>query len=147
TATNGNEGLNKLKETVPDIVISDVMMPEMNGIEFCKKVKSDVRTSHIPFILLTARTPAMYKIEGFETGADDYITKPFSMDVLEARINNLIASRKKIIAQYKTELNTQPQNVDITSPDEIFLAKVMDFIENNLSEPALNVEKMAKEVG
>src|SRR5690606_16857446 len=90
---------------------------------------------------------AMYKIEGFETGADDYITKPFSMDVLEARINNLIASRKKIIAQYKTELNTQPQNVDITSPDEIFLAKVMDFIEQNLSEPVLNVEEMAKEVG
>ena len=147
TAVNGKEGLCRLKEIVPDIIISDVMMPVMNGIEFCKKVKSDVRISHIPFILLTARTPVIYKIEGFEIGADDYITKPFRMDMLEARINNLISSRNKIIAQYKTELSTQPQNVDLTSPDEIFIAKLMDFIENNLSEPALNVEKMAKEVG
>ena len=147
TATNGKEGLQKLSEISPDLIISDVMMPEMNGIAFCKKVKSDVLISHIPFILLTARTPAIYKIEGFEIGADDYITKPFRVDVLEARINNLIESRKKIIAKYKTELASQPQNVDVTSPDEVFLAKVMVFIENNLSEPVLNVEEMAKEVG
>lgn len=147
TASNGKEALEQLKKISADIIISDVMMPEMNGIELCKKVKADVRTSHIPFILLTARTPVMYKIEGFEIGADDYITKPFRMDVLEARINNLITSRKKIMAQYKTALSTQPQNIDVTSPDEVFLAKVMDYIENNISEPALNVEEMAKEIG
>lgn len=147
TATNGKEALHKLNEVSPDLILSDVMMPEMNGIEFCKRVKSDVLTSHIPFILLTARTPAIYKIEGFETGADDYMTKPFRIDVLEARIYNLIESRKKIIAKYKTEFSSQPQNIDLNSPDEIFLAKVMKYIEDNLSEPALNVEDMAKEVG
>ncbi|MFD1628776.1 hybrid sensor histidine kinase/response regulator transcription factor [Pseudopedobacter beijingensis] len=147
TATNGKEALEKLTAISPDLIISDVMMPEMNGIEFCKRVKADALISHIPLILLTARTPAMYKIEGFEIGADDYITKPFHIDVLEARIINLIESRKKIIAKYKTEMALQPQNVDITSPDEVFLSKIMMFIENNLSEPGLNVEDMAKEVG
>ncbi|WP_317168829.1 two-component regulator propeller domain-containing protein [Parapedobacter sp. SGR-10] len=146
-AGNGKEALEKLKQIAVDIIISDVMMPVMNGIEFCKKVKSDIRISHIPFILLTARTPAMYKIEGFEIGADDYMTKPFNMDVLEARVNNLLSSRREIMERYKTELSTQPQNVDITSPDDILLAKAMDFIEKNLSEPRLNVEEMAKEVG
>lgn len=147
TATNGKEGMDKLREITPDIILSDVMMPEMDGIAFCKKVKSAIKTSHIPFILLTARTPEIYKIEGFEIGADDYITKPFSMEVLEARIENLLASRSKLIAHYKTELNTQPQQIDITSPDEVLIAKVMSFIERNLAEPALNVEEMAKEIG
>ncbi|ANH81585.1 hypothetical protein A8C56_11910 [Niabella ginsenosidivorans] len=145
TAGNGKEGMLRLKEIQPDIIISDVMLPEMDGITFCKKVKADFRTSHIPFILLTARTPVMYKIEGYETGADDYITKPFSLELLEVRIDNLIASRKELAQHFKTTLLTSPQ-IAITSPDDAFLAKVMAFIEDNVTEPVLNVEQLAKEL-
>lgn len=147
TAADGVEGLKLATELMPDIVISDVMMPNMNGITLCSKIKTDARTSHIPVILLTARTPLIFKLEGLETGADDYITKPFSIDVLETRVRNLIESRKKLRDRYRKEISLQPQNVAITSPDEKFLSKVMAFIELNMSETTLSVEELGKEVG
>jgi len=146
-AHDGVEGLKLATELIPDIVISDVMMPNMNGITLCSKIKTDTRTSHIPVILLTARTPLIFKLEGLETGADDYITKPFSIDILETRVRNLIDSRKKLRDRYRKEISLQPQNVAITSPDEKFLAKVMAFIEQNMSETTLSVEELGKEVG
>lgn len=147
TARDGAEGLKLAIELIPDIVISDVMMPNMNGITLCSKIKTDTRTSHIPVILLTARTPLIFKLEGLETGADDYITKPFSIDALEARVRNLIDSRQKLRDRYRKEISLQPQNVAITSPDEKFLTKVMAFIERNMAEPTLSVEELGKEVG
>src|SRR5690606_8159423 len=89
-AGNGREGLERSIDEIPDLIISDVMMPEMDGIELCRQLKKDERTSHIPVILLTARTALIFKVEGMETGADDYITKPFNPLYLEARVKNLI---------------------------------------------------------
>lgn len=145
-AANGQEGLEKAIELIPDIVISDVMMPLMSGTTLCSTLKNDNRTSHIPVILLTARAPIIYKIEGLETGADDYITKPFSINVLEARVWNLLEIRQKLRERYKKEVTLQPRNIAITSQDEVFLEKVMNFIEVNLAEPTLNVEELGKEV-
>lgn len=147
TAENGAIGLEKAFSIIPDIIISDVMMPEMGGTALCSKVKSDTRTSHIPVILLTARTPLIFKMEGYETGADDYINKPFNLNILEARIWNLLESRQRLRERYSKEISLQPRNIAITSPDEKFLDKVMCFIENNISEPTLSVEELAKEVG
>jgi len=144
---DGLKGWNKALEVIPDIIISDVMMPEMTGTVLCGKLKSDPRTSHIPVILLTARTPLIYKIEGLETGADDYITKPFSVRILETRVYNLLDSRKKLRERFSKDIYLQPTNMAITSPDEKFLKKVMDFIDNNMEEPTLSVEEMGKEVG
>jgi len=146
-ASNGLKGMELAFNTIPDIIISDVMMPEMNGISLCKELKSDTRTSHIPIILLTARTPLIFKIEGLETGADDYITKPFNLSVLEARIWNLLESRQKLRDRYSKEVTLQPRNIAITSPDEKFIEKVMHFIESNMAEPSLSVEELGKEVG
>ncbi|TDG36011.1 response regulator [Pedobacter changchengzhani] len=146
TAVNGKEGIEKAILSLPDIIISDVMMPEVSGTILCSTLKRDNRTSHIPIILLTARTPLVYKIEGLETGADDYITKPFSIKVVEARVWNLLASRQQLRERYKREVTLQPTNMAITLPDELFLDKVMAYIENNMAEPTLSVEELGKEV-
>ncbi|TZF82793.1 response regulator [Pedobacter sp. BS3] len=147
TASNGLQGFEIALNIIPDIIISDVMMPEMNGIALCSKLKADTRTSHVPVILLTARTPLIFKIEGLETGADDYITKPFNLTMLEARVWNLLDSRQKLRERYRKEISLQPTNIAITSPDEKFLEKVMNFIEKNITEPTLSVEELGKEVG
>lgn len=147
TAENGKEGLEKAFNLIPDIVISDVMMPIMDGIELCKKLKTDARTSHIPVVLLTARTPIIFNIEGLETGADDYITKPFNLNALEARIWNLLDNRQKLRDRYSKEITLQPTNVAITSPDEKFLEKIMAFIEKNIAEPELSVEELGNVAG
>lgn len=147
TAPDGLKGWEIAVEIIPDIIISDVMMPQMNGTMLCNKIKSDIRTSHIPVVLLSARTPLIFKIEGLETSADDYITKPFSVNILEARVRNLVESRKKLRDRYRKEISLQPQNVAITSPDEKFLSKVMNFIEANIAEPTLTVEELGKEIG
>jgi ligand-binding sensor domain-containing protein/signal transduction histidine kinase/DNA-binding response OmpR family regulator len=146
-AADGQIGWDMAVELIPDIIISDVMMPNMSGTILCSKLKTDARTSHIPIILLTARTSLIYKIEGLETGADDYITKPFSLQLLEKRINNLLDLRRKLRERYSREIHLQPTNTAITSPDEKFLEKVMKFIEQNMEESNLSVEEMGKEVG
>jgi len=95
SAYNGKEGINLAQNQLPNLIISDIMMPEMDGFELCKNIREDELVSHIPIILLTAKTDADSKVRGFEYGADDYVSKPFEHGVLIARINNLIASRKK----------------------------------------------------
>jgi ligand-binding sensor domain-containing protein/signal transduction histidine kinase/DNA-binding response OmpR family regulator len=147
TAADGVQGFEKASTLIPDIIISDVMMPNMSGTALCSKLKTDARTSHIPVILLTARTTLLYKIEGLETGADDYITKPFSIRILETRVKNLLELRKKLRERFSKEVHLQPRNIAITSPDEKFLEKVMSFIERNMEESTLSVEEMGKEVG
>jgi len=145
-ASNGKEGIEKALSFIPDIIISDVMMPEVSGVDLCRIIKSDSRTSHIPIILLTARTPLIYRIEGLETGADDYLTKPFSIKMVESRVWNLLHTRQQLRERYSREVTLQPTNQAITSLDEVFLHKVMSFIENNLTEPTLNVEDLGKDV-
>ena len=146
-AADGEEGRYMAGKHIPDIIISDVMMPHKDGIALCKELKSDVHTSHIPIILLTARTPLIFKIEGFETGADDYITKPFSLQMLETRVKNLVVSRARLRERFKTEISLQPTHVAITSPDEQFLHKVLAYLEENIADVDLRVEDIGRAVG
>lgn len=145
-AKNGEEGKVLAFKHLPDIIISDVMMPKENGINLCKILKNDIRTSHIPIILLTARTPLIFKIEGFETGADDYITKPFHIDVLDTRIRNLIQSRQRLRQRFKTEMTLQPTDIAVSSPDERFLKSLLSYIEENMGNSELRVNDICKAV-
>ncbi len=146
-AANGKEGIEKAIELIPDIIISDVMMPVTDGIELCRKLKSDMRTSHIPIILLTARTASLYKVEGLETGADDYLTKPFRMDELKLRIKNILNNRKILRERYMKEALLQPKEIIITSPDEKFLINLIEIIENHIDQSEFKVELLIRELG
>jgi ligand-binding sensor domain-containing protein/signal transduction histidine kinase/DNA-binding response OmpR family regulator len=146
-ALDGTEGWIKATESIPDIIISDVMMPGMTGTALCYALKNDERTSHIPIILLTAKDTLFYKVEGLETGADDYIVKPFNLKLLEVRIWNLLESRIKLADKYRREVTLQPTNIAITSVDELFLDKVMHYIEANIADENLGVESLSNEVG
>lgn len=146
-AQDGKEGLEKGIEEIPDLVISDVMMPEMDGFELCKHLKTDERTNHIPVVLLTARADAESKIEGLETGADDYLPKPFDIKELNVRIKNLIEQRQKLREKYAHELTINPSHLAITSANERFLNRALEFIEEHLSDSNLSVEEFGKEIG
>ena len=145
-ATNGKEGLEKAIALVPDIIISDVMMPQMDGFTMTEKIKKDERSSHIPVILLTAKAGQQHKIEGLETGADDYLTKPFDAKELLTRIENLINQRKLLRKKFAGTIQLKPSEVAVKSLDEIFLANVMQTIEKNMEEDEFGVEELAKKV-
>ena len=157
-ASDGQQGLALANEIVPDLIVSDVMMPVMNGLEFCQRVKSSLATSHIPVILLTARALSQHQIEGYESGADAYITKPFSADLLLARISNLLKSRqllkglfgtenKEEVKEENKEKSTKTVQQPLTEKEDIFLTKFRDFIEKNLSDSDLGVETIGAELG
>jgi ligand-binding sensor domain-containing protein/signal transduction histidine kinase/CheY-like chemotaxis protein/AraC-like DNA-binding protein len=146
-AENGETGLQKAIETNPQLIISDVMMPVMDGIELCRRIKTDPRTSHIPVVLLTARTALTFKYEGLETGADDYITKPFSARYLLLRVKNLIKQRKSIQEHFKREAICDPGSITLTSVDEKILKKAMDYIIENMANPSISVTKISAHVG
>ena len=139
-AGNGDAGFDIACATVPDLIVTDVMMHPVNGIEFCKKLKVDERTSHIPVIMLTALSGAKEKIAGLETGADDYITKPFSTRELLVRISNLVNQRKKLRQLFAGPLKLEPGAISVTSADEKFLQKLIRIIEENIDNPELEVE-------
>jgi signal transduction histidine kinase/CheY-like chemotaxis protein/AraC-like DNA-binding protein len=139
-AENGNEGFEIACNNVPDLIITDVMMYPVNGIEFCTNVKNDERTSHIPVIMLTALSGSQDKITGLETGADDYISKPFSPQELLIRANNLIAQRKKLRQLFSSAMNIEPRSITVTSADEKFLQKLILLIEDNIDNPDLDIE-------
>ena len=128
----------------PDLIISDVMMPKMDGFELCKKLKTDERTSHIPIILLTAKAASSDKIEGFEIGADDYIMKPFEPYELKARIKNLIEQRKRIHEHFKKHGLFEIEEKNITPIDQKFLQKVFNLINQHISDPSLSVESLVE---
>jgi len=146
-ATNGLEAWDTLLKEMPDLIVSDIMMPVMDGLELCRKIKTDNRTSHVPVILLTAKTTDQQKYEGLETGADDYITKPFNFEVLEIRIKNLIEQRKKLRQSFQQNLELQPSEIAITSLDDKFLKKIKDITEGNMHELNFSVEKLSTEFG
>lgn len=146
-AQNGKKGLELALEYLPDLIISDIMMPEVDGLEFCHQVKTDVRSSHIPVILLTARTANVFEMEGLENGADDYIIKPFDEKLLHLRVRNLIESRKKLRERYSHETALLPADLTITKPDEEFLSQIIRLVEENISSNDLSVEWLAREVG
>ena len=147
TAENGKEGLKKTIDKYPDLIISDVMMPEMDGFEFCKKIKTDERISHIPVILLTAKADLDSKIEGLEFGCDDYVTKPFEAKELQIRTKNLIEQRKKLREKFAQLNYLNPEDISVTSADETLLQRLLDVFENHIEEPDFTTEDFAREVG
>lgn len=145
-AADGLAGLELATTHLPDIIISDVMMPGMNGVELCHTLKNDNRTSHIPIIMLSARSTVAHIQEGYETGADDYVTKPFSVTLLTTRVQNLLDSRRRLREKYSQVAALPPEEIPVTGPDDIFLKTVITYIEDNIAEPTLNVEDLAAAV-
>jgi signal transduction histidine kinase/DNA-binding response OmpR family regulator/streptogramin lyase len=145
-AENGVKGLDSALQFLPDLIISDVMMPKMDGIEFCSHIKSDWQTSHIPVILLTAKASSENKIEGLETGADDYVTKPFSFRELSARIKNLLDQREKLKQKFGKNVNYKPEDITPNKADQEFLQKATITIEKNISEPEFGSDQFAQEM-
>jgi len=146
TATNGQEGLDRAVEYLPDLIISDIMMPGMDGIELCKRLNSDVKTSHIPIILLTARQSEESIIEGYQTGADAYIIKPFSTVVLNSRIQNLLASRIKLRELFGKGTFIDTKAITNNVIDEAFINKAIKIIQDNLSETEFNSETLSEKL-
>lgn len=146
-AEGGTQALERIDERRPDLVLSDVMMPEMDGFELCRRLKTDERFQDLPVILLTARTETAGEVEGFDVGADAYVEKPFDAEVLEAQIENLIAGRRRLREQYSREVVIQPSEVTVTSEGEAFLRRVRDIAEEHLSDRHFTVEAFAAEVG
>lgn len=146
-AEDGRTGWEIIIKDLPDIIISDIMMPGMDGIELCRKIKTDVRTSHIPVILLTARTAITFKYEGLETGADEYITKPFHTDILSLKIRNLLYQREMIRRMYLKESITDPEVITVTSMDEKMLKKAINYIQEHMDHTDLSIESISEHVG
>ncbi len=146
-AANGRIGLDMATENIPDLVISDVMMPEMDGNQLCAALKTDERTSHIPVILLTAKAGQESRLEGLETGADDYLTKPFDTRELLVRANNLIAQRERLRKQFSRTVVLKPKDIALTSADERFLQRIQDSLDEHLGNEQFNVEELAAGVG
>ena len=145
-AVNGNEAWEMMQEELPDLVISDVMMPQMDGNELCRLIKQDKRIAHIPVILLTARQNTEAKLEGLQTGADDYVTKPFNMTILVLRIRKLIElSRYHRVTQGM--IDPAPSEIVITSLDEKLIEKAIKYVEDNMSRTELSVEELSRELG
>jgi signal transduction histidine kinase/DNA-binding response OmpR family regulator len=143
---NGEEGLTIAKTRIPDLIISDIMMDKMDGISMCKKIKSDEKTSHIPIILLTARHAQNSKLDGYQIGADDYITKPFNVELLKTRIQNLIQQRKKLRAKYSLGLDNLNE-IDIEeSLDSKFINKLNNLIIDNIANEDLDPSYLASEL-
>ncbi len=142
-AVDGKDGWGKAAETIPDLIISDVMMPQMDGFELTRCIKQDTRTCHIPIILLTAGASHEGMLEGLETGADDYIPKPFSMELLAARVKNLIELRRQLQERMKNQLALQPHEISVSPMDEEFYNDLRQVIEKNLSDPEFSVEGLS----
>ena len=146
-AENGVEAFDKIVETLPDLVISDIMMPKKDGLQLCSEIKQDLRTGHIPVIIITAKSMVMHIKEGFQCGADDYIVKPFNMGVLLYRIRNILASRERLKELYGKKFSLESLGIETTSADDTFMQKLFEVIEQNFSNPELNVETLCKGVG
>jgi DNA-binding response OmpR family regulator/two-component sensor histidine kinase len=146
-ARNGKEGWQLALKHLPDLVVSDIMMPEMDGIELCKKIKSTQIISHTPVILLTARTNEEQKMQGFEIGADDYITKPFNFEILQSRIKNLIHQREIFHKDFRKQIEVKATDIKITSMDEKLIQNAIKFVEDKISDADFSVEDLSRELG
>jgi signal transduction histidine kinase/ligand-binding sensor domain-containing protein/CheY-like chemotaxis protein len=146
-AGNGAEGLQIATKNIPDLILSDVMMPELNGMEMCEKLKTNKHTSHIPVILLTARAGEESKLQGLETGADDYLEKPFSKKELITRIKNLIEQRQKLREKFQREIIIKPNEVTVNSMDENLIKKAIAIVEKNMPVSDFNTAVFAREIG
>jgi len=146
-AENGKIGLEMAITEMPDIIISDIMMPKMDGIEFCEKVKSEIKTSHIPVILLTARTSLIFKMEGLESGADDYINKPFNVKELLLKVRNHLHRMEQLREKFNSSKNIVPSEVTFSSIDEELLQKAIEVVEENISNEFFDIPLFCEELG
>lgn len=146
TATNGEEALHLLKERMPELVISDVMMPVMDGLEFTRRLKENIETSHIPVILLTAKAELEHHLEGFSSGADFYIEKPFYPELLIKHIENILTTRRRLIDLFKRDIYLTPSEIGHSKSDQEFIEKLTHLIEENIDHPNLDVSFILKEM-
>jgi signal transduction histidine kinase/ligand-binding sensor domain-containing protein/DNA-binding response OmpR family regulator len=146
-APNGLEGWNQALALMPDLVVSDIAMPEMDGVALCRKIKADARTSHIPVILLTANAAEESVQEGLKTGANDYVTKPFNFEILQSRIRNLITLQENIRHSFQQYLEVNPREISVTSLDEKFIVAAIALVEKNMDNPDFSVEDMGRSLG
>ncbi|MBX2846336.1 MAG: response regulator [Saprospiraceae bacterium] len=146
-AKDGQEGIELALEHVPDIILSDVRMPRKNGIELTNTLKTDHRTSHIPIVLLTAGAEEENELQGLQSGADDFLTKPFKLRVLMKRLSNLIEVRKALRTRYSQEYVLRPKDISLSTTDEDFLNRVQEILEVHLSDAEFTTEKFSKEIG
>jgi DNA-binding response OmpR family regulator len=150
SAVNGKEGLEVAQKHIPNIIVSDIMIPEMDGIELCRKIKEDLRTSHIPVILLTAKDSTQDKEEGYESGADSYLTKPFSSTLLR-RISNLLESRRRLVQLILSQAGSIKPEKTVSTPginklDDEFLQKTTAIIEENISNDSLSLAFLTTQI-
>lgn len=145
-ATNGKEGWEKIKQVNPDLVVSDIMMPLMDGVELARKIKTETLTAHIPVILLTAMGSEEKQLEGLKAGVNDYITKPFTFEILASRIRNLLAQQKLLQKRFQMQIEVNPGEVTVTPVDEKFLKQALEIVEKQLDNPAFSVEDLSREM-
>jgi signal transduction histidine kinase/DNA-binding response OmpR family regulator/ligand-binding sensor domain-containing protein len=145
-AKDGRDGIEKARVIIPDLIISDIMMPEADGYELCSVLKNDVKTSHIPIIMLTAKASEENILQGLETGADDYITKPFNTKILIARIKNLIDIRSQLQKNINRQMTLQPFKTSVSKIDQAFFHDLHEVINKNLSDEEFNVEQLCKKL-
>lgn len=147
TAPNGMEGIQKAKDIIPDLIISDLMMPEMNGIEMCQILKTEIETCHIPIIILTAKSDDASEKEGLETGADEYLLKPIKIELLKLRIQNLIKTKNKLYERYSDDSDRLKLKEAIQEEDEAFIEKIREIILQNLDDNKIDVETLCRKAG
>lgn len=145
-ATNGKEGWEKIKLLNPDLVVSDIMMPLMDGVELARKIKNETLTAHIPVILLTAMGSEEKQLEGLKAGVNDYITKPFTFEILASRIRNLLAQQKLLQKRFQKQIEVNPGEVTITPVDEKFLKQALEVVEKNMDNPDFSVEDFSRDM-
>ena len=145
-AKNGKAGLKRAISVIPDLVITDIVMPKMNGIELCNQLKSDEKTSHVPIIILTGKSSFDERLEGLETGADAYLTKPFHIKELRLQARKLIEQRQKLRERFTRDLRLEPKDIAVTSVDEKFIARAMEIIEKNIGNSEFEVRQFQEEM-
>lgn len=146
-AEDGTDGIKKAKAIIPDLIISDIKMPGVEGIDLCIRLKQNIKTSHIPIIVLTAYSSSEYKMKGLQKGVDAYITKPFNIDILEAQIINLLNTRGKLMDKFRKEFVFEPKKIVVSDLDAKFLKQIIEIIKKHLSDSEFNSEVLAKEIG
>ena len=146
-ADNGMDALELALQKYPDLVLSDIMMPKMDGLELCKRIKEDIQLEHIPVVLMTAKSMVEHIKEGFSVGADDYIVKPFNIEILVTRLQNMLLSREKLKKLYGKKFAPDAMGIEIVSGDDRFTQKLFGIIEKNISNPDLNIDLLSSELG
>ncbi len=146
-AENGQEGLEIAKKIIPNIIVTDLMMPIMDGLQLCEKLKTTKTTSHIPVLILTAKLSQESELEGLQHGADDYIRKPFDVELLNLKLKNILGHREQLRIRFNREITLQPKEVTVTSSDEKFLQQAIEIVEKHMMNTDFSVEMLVKEMG